>query len=100
MNTVYYRLPQSIIIINNLSDFIQQNIGCDRPINYKTENLRSVLKSEYPVSMNNYKTENLRSVLKSEYPVSMNNYKTENLHSVNFTTEKWLEKPVNMILFV
>ncbi|KAK3104101.1 hypothetical protein FSP39_024417 [Pinctada imbricata] len=25
-----------------------KKIGCDRPINYKTENLRSVLKSEYP----------------------------------------------------
>ena len=30
--------------------FVLQDIGCDRPINYKTENLREVLRKEYPVS--------------------------------------------------
>ena len=28
-----------------------QKLGCDRPINYKKENLNKVLKSEYPVGI-------------------------------------------------
>lgn len=33
------------------ADFLR-SIGCDRPINYKTESLKSVLKNEYPQGIN------------------------------------------------
>lgn len=30
--------------------FFFQSLGCDRPVNYKTEKLDAVLKKEFPVS--------------------------------------------------
>lgn len=42
MPTLYYK---NFLIIH----FLFQKIGCDRPVNYKKENLKSVLKTEYKV---------------------------------------------------
>jgi len=38
------------MIVTNCLFFLFQSLGCDRPVNYKTENLDQVLKKEYPVS--------------------------------------------------
>ena len=42
----------SELVIKVLARFLLyfQSLGCDRPVNYKTEKLDAVLKKEFPVS--------------------------------------------------
>ena len=50
MKTSGTRCTVKMIVVTNCLFFLFQSLGCDRPVNYKTENLDQVLKKEYPVS--------------------------------------------------